>query len=159
MFAPTRDEVRRFLFDAWGKFRAQQTLTPLEKIAVEVLTSHPEYHRVMENPDEYADKDYLPEFGETNPFLHISMHLSIAEQLSIDQPPGIRRFHEALTERYQDPHRAEHEIMDCLAEMLWLAQRQQTMPDPAHYFACLQGKLGERDSEELPSLPDDMKPR
>src|SRR5688572_1720446 len=100
MFAPTREEVRRFLFDAWAKFKAQQSLTALEKVAVEVISGHPEYHAVLDKPDAFADKDYLPEFGETNPFLHISMHLSIAEQLSIDQPPGIRRFHEALSERY-----------------------------------------------------------
>lgn len=156
MFTPTRDEARRFLFDSWAKFKHLQPLTALEKLTVEVLVKHPEYHRVFENLDAYNDKDYSPEMGETNPFLHISMHLSIAEQLSIDQPPGIKRFHQALTELHKDEHAAEHDIMDCLGEMLWHAQRQRTMPDPAHYFACLQGKLGETDSAELPTLPSDM---
>lgn len=156
MFTPTRDEARRFLFDSWAKFRHQQALTPLEKLTVEVLVKHPEYHRVFENAEANSDKEYSPEMGETNPFLHISMHLSIAEQLSIDQPPGIKQFYEALTEKHQDSHAAEHDIMDCLGEMLWQAQRQRTMPNPAHYFACLQGKLGQQDSAELPTLPSDM---
>lgn len=156
MFTPTRDEARRFLFDAWSKFQAQQTLTALEKLVVEILLRHPEYQRIFSDAAAYADKDYLPEFGEVNPFLHISMHLSIAEQLSIDQPPGIRQLHQQLSAHHDDVHAAEHDIMDCLGEMLWQAQRQRSLPDPAIYFACLRGKLGQSDSGELPSLPQDM---
>lgn len=156
MFTPTRDEARRFLFDAWAKFQAQQPLTELEKLTVDILLRHPEYHRIFSQPEAWADKDYLPEFGEINPFLHISMHLSLAEQLGIDQPPGIRQFHQQLAEKHGDVHEAEHDIIDCLGEMLWQAQRQRRMPDPAVYFACLQGKLGQSDSGELPTLPSDM---
>lgn len=156
MFTPSRDEARRFMFEAWAKFRAAQPLTALEKLTVEILSHHPEYHRLFEQGEAHADRDYPPEAGQTNPFLHIGMHLSIAEQLSIDQPSGIRDFHRRLSEKYGDPHEAEHEIMDCLGEMLWRAQREGRMPDPGVYFACLQGKLGEQDSGELPSLPPDM---
>lgn len=156
MFTPSREEARRFLFDAWSKFQSQQTLTDLEKLTVGVLLRHPEYHHVFSNPLHWAERDYLPEFGETNPFLHVSMHLSIAEQLSIDQPPGVRALYQQLCEKHGDEHAAEHDIMDCLGEMLWQAQRQQRLPDPAVYFACLHGKLGTQDSSELPSLPPDM---
>lgn len=157
MFTPTRDEVRRFLFDAWAKFNSQQALTDLEKLTVDILLRHPEYHHVFGNPEAWAERDYLPEFGETNPFLHVSMHLSIAEQLSIDQPPGVRALFEQLCELHGDAHAAEHDLLDCLGEMLWHAQRQRTLPDPGIYFACLHGKLGRSDSAELPTLPDDMK--
>lgn len=158
MFTPSREEARRFLFDAWAKFNAQQALTDLEKLTVDVLLRHPEYHHVFANAAQWAEQDYLPEYGQTNPFLHVSMHLSIAEQLSIDQPPGIRALYEQLCALHQDPHAAEHDIMDCLGEMLWQAQRQQRLPDPAVYFACLHGKLGRSDSAELPTLPEDMQP-
>ena len=103
MFNPTRDQARDFLFDAWRKFRAQEVLTAMETMAVEVISLHPEYHAMLDDRDryleQYRDRDYPPEFGETNPFLHLNMHLSIREQVSIDQPGGARGFHAALTNK------------------------------------------------------------
>jgi hypothetical protein len=86
MFNPSREQVRDFFFESWRKHRESMPLTPLEAMAVDVIGIHPEYHRLLEKRDEYVDRDYLPEHGETNPFLHLSMHLSIREQVSIDQP-------------------------------------------------------------------------
>ncbi|MEY3746587.1 MAG: hypothetical protein RL194_46, partial [Pseudomonadota bacterium] len=90
LFNPSRDQVRQFFFDAWSKFKARQPLSDLEAIALEVMQMHPEYHQVLDTPDRYLEQAYFPEMGETNPFLHMSLHLSILEQLSIDQPPGIK---------------------------------------------------------------------
>jgi Domain of unknown function (DUF1841) len=140
MFNPTRDESREFLFTAWNKFRTNQSLTGLEALAVEVITLHPEYHSVLENRDKYSDKDYAPESGATNPFLHIYFHIGIREQISIDQPAGVRAAHTALTKARGNVHEAEHEMMDCLAEMIWQAQRSKTAPDAAIYLACLKKK-------------------
>lgn len=140
MFNPTRDQVRDFFFEAWAKFRAAAALTPLEAMAVEVIAMHPEYHAVLENRDRYVDRDYLPESGDTNPFLHLSMHLSIREQISIDQPPGVRAAHTRLSQSLGGVMEAEHQMMDCLAEMIWQSQRHNTPPDPAVYFNCLNRK-------------------
>lgn len=140
MFNPTRDQARAFLFDAWAKFRAHAALTDLEAIAVEHIGHHPEYHAILENPERYREREWLPEMGETNPFLHLSMHLAISEQLSIDQPVGIKARYEKLRAALADEHAAQHEVMDCLAEMIWTAQRHQRPPDGAVYLDCVEKK-------------------
>ncbi|MBV1774197.1 DUF1841 family protein [Burkholderiaceae bacterium DAT-1] len=142
MFNPSRDQARQFLFDAWQKFRAQQALTDLEKIAASILAEHPEYHAIFEHPDRTSEREYHPESGETNPFLHISMHLAMEEQLSIDQPAGVRALFEQLCVKTGNRHDAQHEMMDCLAEMIWHAQRNRTEPDANIYLGCLRRKCG-----------------
>lgn len=124
MFNPSREQVRQFFTEAWRKHRSRGILTPLESIAVQWVEQHPEYHGDLENP-EIASVDYTVEQGRTNPFLHLSMHLAIAEQLQIDQPPGIRAAHQQLLATH-DPHEAAHEIMECLGEVVWEAQRLGT---------------------------------
>jgi hypothetical protein len=140
MFNPTRDQVRDFFFDSWRKYRANEALTALETIAVELIAAHPEYHTILDNRDKYVDRDYSPESGNTNPFLHLSMHLSIREQVSIDQPQGVRAAHARLSEKFASTMEAEHAMMDCLAEMIWQSQRYKTAPNPAIYFSCLNKK-------------------
>jgi hypothetical protein len=140
MFNPTREQVRDFFFDAWKKFRAAQPLTPLEGIAVDIIMHHPEYHQILDKRDEFVDRDYLPESGDTNPFLHMSMHLSIREQVSIDQPAGVKAEFNRLCASLGSEMDAEHAMMDCLGEMIWHAQRHRTAPDPAIYLRCLATK-------------------
>ncbi len=140
MFNPSRDQVRQFFFDAWAKFRTGQPLTDLEAMAARHIGHHPEYQAVLENPDHYRDRNWPPELGETNPFLHLSMHLSIAEQLSIDQPTGVKARYLALAEKLGDEHAAQHAVMDCLAEMVWRAQRDNLPPDGVAYLLCIEKK-------------------
>jgi hypothetical protein len=137
MYTPSRDEARRFLIDTWGKYRAAAPLSGLEALTVDILLQHPEYHDVLDNPEHYADRDFAPEAGEINPFLHLGLHLAVAEQLSIDQPSGIRAHFERLATRRGDEHAALHAIIDCLAETIWQAQRSRTPLDAAAYLACL----------------------
>jgi hypothetical protein len=137
MFNPSRDEVRLFFIEAWRKHSAQEILTPLETIATQWITEHPEYHALLENGTDAALEDFTPERGQTNPFLHLSMHLSISEQVSIDQPPGIRAAAEKLAQRRNSLHEAYHEIMECLGEMLWHSQRSSLPPDGAAYIECV----------------------
>ena len=140
MFNPSRDQARDFLFEAWRKYRAKEPLSALETIAVEAISQHPEYHALLENRDKYVERDYAPEQGETNPFLHLSMHLAIREQIAIDQPPGVRAAHQKLSQKLDSVLDAEHQMMDCLAEMIWQAQRNKSAPDASVYLACLTGK-------------------
>ncbi|MDD3528447.1 MAG: DUF1841 family protein [Gallionellaceae bacterium] len=140
MFNPTRTEARQFLFEAWRKNRAGAILTDLEALAADHVLRHPEYHRLLEDPDAHLERDWLPEQGETNPFLHLMMHLSISEQLAIDQPAGVRARYLALAHRLGDEHAAQHQVMDCLAEMVWSSQRYGAPPDGAAYLACLEEK-------------------
>lgn len=137
MFAPSRDQARQFFFDTWRKYRAGAPLAGLETVAIEVILLHPEYHAALEKPERTADRDYTPESGQTNPFLHLSLHLAIAEQLSIDQPPGIAAAFEALLGSKGDRHAALHAALDCLGEMLWRAQRDGAAPDARAYLECL----------------------
>lgn len=142
LFNPSRDQVRQFFFDAWRKFRANEPLTPLEGMALQVMQDHPEYHAVLDAPERYRDQEYFPEMGETNPFLHMSLHLSIQEQLSIDQPPGIVAAYQMLLAKSGDRMAAEHALMDCLAETVWRAQRDRAAPDAEAYLDCMRRKAG-----------------
>ena len=137
MFNPSREQVRQFFFDAWRKQRAREPLAGLEPVAVDIIGLHPEYHALLQDPGAIQERQYLPEAGDSNPFLHLSMHLAIEEQLSIDQPPGIRRELARLAARLGDRHAACHEIMECLAATLWRAQRDGTQPDALAYLECL----------------------
>jgi hypothetical protein len=138
MVAPTRDEARRFLTDAWRKYRAGEPLSALEQTASQLMAMHPEYHRLLEAPGEHIDRDYRPEQGDINPFLHLSLHLAVAEQLAIDQPSGIAAHYARLRDARGDAHEALHAIVECLGETIWQAQRTGTAPDAALYLACLE---------------------
>lgn len=137
MFNPSRDDVRRFFFDTWAKYREKTPLEGLEAVALEVILLHPEYDAVLEAPGRHAERDYSPEAGRTNPFLHLSLHLAIEEQLSIDQPPGIRAEFARIARARADRHAALHAVLECLGEMLWRAQRDGAAPDSAAYLECL----------------------
>jgi hypothetical protein len=140
LFNPSRDEVREFFFDAWEKYKAQKSLTDLEKIALGVIHLHPEYHAILNVPAQFKHQDYFPEFGETNPFLHMSLHLSILEQISINQPIGITSIYEKLKLKHQNEHDAQHHILECLAEVIWQAQRNNSALDSQQYLILLQQK-------------------
>jgi hypothetical protein len=144
MFAPTRDQVRQFFFDTWNKYRNQAALEGAEGLALDVVLLHPEYHKVLNDPERYLEQEYFPEMGETNPFLHMAMHLSLEEQLSIDQPQGIRAEFERMVGALDSRHDASHAAIECLAEMLWRAQRDGTAPDADIYLACLRARPSTR---------------
>ena len=141
LFNPTRDEVREFFFGLWAKSRAGEALTPLESMALAIVLEHPEYHEVLGDPERHREREWRPEGGETNPFLHLSLHLAIEEQVSIDQPPGIREAVGRLAAKHGSEHEARHAVMDCLAEVVWQAQRNAAPFDNATYLDCLARKL------------------
>ncbi|NOT15245.1 MAG: DUF1841 family protein [Methylotenera sp.] len=142
LYNPNRDQARQFLFDAWAKFKQQLALTDLEKIAVEVIQLHPEYHAILDAPKRYMQQQYFPEMGETNPFLHISLHLSVIEQVSINQPHGIASMYAALQQKHGDQHHAQHDILECLAETIWQAQRNSEPLDASLYLNLIQQRVG-----------------
>jgi hypothetical protein len=140
MFNPSRDQARRFLAEAWRKRRDNLPATSLEVMAADIVAAHPEYHSLLESGEEALAREWTPEDGETNPFLHLSLHLAIEEQLSIDQPPGIRATFESRLSRHGERHAALHDILDCLGETVWRAQRERMPPDGAAYLDCIRRK-------------------
>ena len=134
MFSPSREEVREMFFGAWRKYRAGQPVAGLEALALEVILLHPEYHEALADPERSRARDYV---DESNPFLHMSLHIALEEQLSIDQPPGIGQRFQALVARTGDRHQALHHALECLAETVWRAQRDNAPPDAAAYLECL----------------------
>lgn len=138
MFTPSQVDVRRFFCSVYAKAQSNQPLEALETIASQWLAEHPEYHADFADADAALAKMYDVEGGRTNPFLHLSMHLSISEQCSIDQPRGIRQAVELLTARRDSLHAAHHEAMDCLGKMVWESQRSGRPPDGATYIDCVQ---------------------
>jgi len=137
VFQPSRDQARRFFFDTWREYRDGAALQPLQRIALEVMLLHPEYHALLAQPDAHVDRDYTPESGAMNPFLHLSLHLAIEEQLSIDRPPGVRAAFERLVAGGAERHDALHVLLECLGETLWQAQRLGRMPDQQAYLDCI----------------------
>jgi len=142
VFDPSRDQARDFFFETWRKYRAREPLAGLETVVLQVILAHPEYHQALEDPERFRDKNYSPELGEANPFLHMSMHLAIEEQLSIDQPGGIANSFAALAAKHGDRHEAMHDAMECLGEMVWRSQRDRAPPDAAAYLECLKQRAG-----------------
>ena len=133
-----RDSGRTFFLEVWGKHKRQMRLEALEQIVLNVILQHPEYHVILEKDEkEISAMEFTPEMGMTNPFLHMGMHIAIKEQLSIDQPVGIRDRFDRLLKRTGNEHDTMHQIMECLAEMIWQAQRSQSAPDASIYFECL----------------------
>lgn len=138
MFNPTQQEVRTFFCATYDKHTTNAILTPLELIARDWIMQHPEYTETLADLDGALAADYAVERGNSNPFLHLSMHLSISEQVSIDQPPGIRAAFITLARRLDSEHEAQHHIMECLGQMMWTAQRNGLPPDGSEYVACVQ---------------------
>ena len=138
MFSPSQADVRRFFCSVYAKALAGQPLEAIETIASLWIDEHPEYHADLADVDAALLTMAQAEDGKANPFLHLSMHLSISEQCSIDQPRGIRQAVELLTHRRNSLHQAHHEAMDCLGSMIWESQRAARPPDGDAYLACVQ---------------------
>ena len=142
MFQPSRDEVRGFFVEAWRKRRDGLPATPLETIAGDWIADHPEHHSQLSDLGTALAAPSAGGGDGSNPFLHLSMHLSISEQVSIDQPPGIRAACERLAARLGSMHAAQHVAMECLGTMLWESQRSGRPPDGANYVECVRRQLG-----------------
>lgn len=130
-------DTRQFFFLSWEKYLQKKPLSALEQQLAQVILEHPEYHALFENPTLYQEQSYYPELGETNPFLHLGLHLSIREQVSTNRPLGIQEAFKRLVKKHNDPLHVEHLIMDQLAECLWRAQRDNLPPNEEDYLHSL----------------------
>ena len=139
MFDPTREQVRDAFFEAWRKYREKVPLAGIEGLVLDVILLHPEYHRFLDEIEKNKGKDFT---DEANPFLHMSLHLALEEQISIDQPPGMRAAFERLMVRKGGRHDALHEAIECLAETMWRSQKDKAPPDAGLYLECLKKRAG-----------------
>ncbi|MDH5539784.1 MAG: DUF1841 family protein, partial [Rhizobacter sp.] len=137
MFNPSQNDVRLFFCDAYRKQFEGSPLTALESVAADWIAAHPEYQQDLSDPDAALTAVYAVDSGRNNPFLHLSMHLSISEQIAIDQPRGIKQAHDLLANRLGSAHEAHHQIMECLGEMIWTSQRSGLPPDGERYIECV----------------------
>jgi hypothetical protein len=142
IFSPTRGQARQFFFETWRRYKAGEPLEGLQQAALQVILLHAEYHPLLDQPDRYTDADWPPEAGTLNPFLHLSLHLAVQEQLSIDQPQGVRENFVRLRAKLGDEHDALHSVVECLGETVWQAQRDARLPDEVSYLDCLRRRLG-----------------
>jgi hypothetical protein len=140
MFGQDRNQMRQFFMSCWKKYKTGQPLEPIEALISGVIAAHPEYHELIESGSQ-IDKDYSPDEGQTNPFLHMGMHISIREQIQADRPAGIKQAHEKLSAKLADQHEAEHKMQECLGLILWEAQRAGAMPDEQKYLECVRKLL------------------
>jgi len=137
MFGTDRTALRRFYVESWRKARNNEPMEVLEQQIATVISEHPEYQSLFEQADERLDRDFAPENGDSNPFLHMGMHLALREQLATGRPTGIRELWPLLMKKFGDTHKVEHHMMECLGQALWEAQRHNRMPDEAAYLECL----------------------
>ena len=137
MFGNDRDSLRRYYCTVWDKAQSGQSLEPLEYLIAGVIHKHPEYQPALTNAETALGREYAPEMGETNPFLHMGMHIAIQEQLGGQRPAGIVEAYQQLCRRLGDRHAVEHRMMECLGETLWEAQRSNMEPDERAYLERL----------------------
>jgi hypothetical protein len=133
----SRDQLRRVYIEAWRKRRAGLPTEPLEAQVADVIALHPEYHAVLEGADDTLARDYTPEGRQSNPFLHMGLHLAARDQITTDRPAGIRKAFQTVAARLGSEHEAEHRIIECLAEAMWEAQRSGRPPDEQAYLAAV----------------------
>lgn len=137
-----RDSSRLFFIEVWRKYHAGIILEPLESLVAGVIIQHPEYHELLENRAAALETDFDPDAGETNPFLHMGLHITLQEQYAADRPRGIRELYQIGLEHMGDAHILEHRMMECLGEVLWRAQRDQVMPDEQDYLERIRRMSG-----------------
>lgn len=146
MFGNNRTELRRVFTEAWRKHRTSERMTPLEQLISAIVADHPEYHRLIEDTEAALDRDFLPEGGETNPFLHLAMHITLQEQMATNRPTGISALYQQLATSVGDAHAAEHQLMECLGRILWEAQAAGALPNEQAYLECIQQLIFRRRS-------------
>ena len=129
-----RTQLRTTFLNAWGKQKKQQPLSALEQSIVTLIAEHPEYIAGIENMDAALETDYAL---DDNPFLHLSLHLSLQDQIQTNRPAGIQAIYHNLLKKYQDPHETQHRMMDVLAHLLLDAQKTNKMPDESSYLKSL----------------------
>lgn len=138
MFIQDRDSGRQFFFQVWEKYKEQKIqLEALEQLVLGVILEHPEYHGFLEDQEEGLRREFTPEMGQSNPFLHMSMHIALKEQISTNRPPGIKVLYQELLHSNPDNHKLEHKMMECLGEAMWSAQRNNSMPNEQAYMESL----------------------
>ncbi|HEB63574.1 MAG TPA: DUF1841 family protein [Gammaproteobacteria bacterium] len=140
-YTQDRGKMREFMCEVWRKQCAAEAMDPMETMIGGVIAQHPEYHKLFENSEAATERDYLPEMGETNPFLHIAMHIALQEQISSNRPFGVTNLHQRLVKKRGSTHDAEHAMLECLAEMIWKAQRDHVAPDEAVYMEGLKSLI------------------
>ena len=133
MFSQDRQKQRKFLANSWQKYTSNKPLEPLEKQLVSIIASHPEYQDLIGN----IKSEYSPEQDEVNPFLHINLHLALRDQLTLNQPKGIKVVHQKLISNYKDSHKVEHLMMECIEEMIYISQKNNTTMDQERYLECI----------------------
>lgn len=136
-FIQDRDSSRRFFIEVWKKHNAGILLQPLEELILGVIQEHPEYHSYLQEEGDILAREFMPESGTTNPFLHMGMHIAIREQAASDRPHGVAGIYQRLAKSATSVHDLEHRLMECLGETLWRAQRDNTLPDETAYLECL----------------------
>lgn len=141
IFSHDRDKLRKQYLDVWNKANSKQSLEPLEELIADVIRDHPEYHKLLASGSAALHSEYYPEHGQSNPFLHMGMHIALREQVATDRPRGITDLTRKLLLQYRDGHEMEHRMMECLGESLWLAQRNNSQPDEQTYMENLRRLL------------------
>lgn len=137
MFVQDRNEARNYFYQVWSKQKNKLPLEPIEAVIADVIMEHPEYHHYLEEQESSKENDFSPEQNETNPFLHMGMHIALKEQVSSNRPAGINDAYKRIMAKSLSTHDAEHKMMECLGQVLWEAQRNNTLPDDNNYLECL----------------------
>ena len=141
MFFQDRNETRNYFFRVWGKHKNRLPLEPVEVIIADVILEHPEYHHYLEDKETSSQHNFRPEQNESNPFLHMGLHIALKEQISADRPAGVVVIFNKLLTASVSVHDAEHKMMRCLGQWLWDAQKHKSLPDEQSYLECLKGMV------------------
>lgn len=137
MLVNDRQQLRQIFFNAWRHYQQNKPLNDVEQQAVDVILIHPEYHALLNQVESQLDKDFHAELGESNPFMHMSMHIAVRDQIKTNLPEGIKDiFQQLLVKYHADAHQAEHHIMEVFGQVMWQVLQGHEF-DPQQYLASL----------------------
>ena len=137
MFLKDRNESRAFFCNTWKKYKNGLTLEPVEALISDIILKHPEYHKHLLLDKSFKNTNFDIENNDTNPFLHMGMHIALEEQISSDRPPGIAAIYRKLILKSNSAHDVQHKMMECLGISLWEAHTKKMLPDENKYIECL----------------------
>jgi hypothetical protein len=114
-----RESNRQRLHEVWVAAKAGRPLAGEEAAYAKAMLDHPEYHNAWEFADQVGAAEYVVDGA--NPFLHITVHVIIENQLAQGDPPEVAKTLERLLGQGMGRHGAIHAIAAAFMEVAFPA--------------------------------------
>lgn len=149
-----RQAFRKAVHRIWGMIQAglMDEMTEPEYRIAAILLAHPEYEDVYEDT-EILDGREFDTGSEGNPFLHVSFHQMIEDQLASGNHKELSFFVEVMENKGYDRHEIIHAVIKILIRMLSDAINNNKSIDVNRYKRLLT-RFGNIELDEVPDALD-----